>query len=223
MIMDDVKMVQKEGHTNFNVISLTQFIKCLMMAIDKKEFITLLDKYLGRGHFVDVDKDGLLIFGRKKRTPQTVPDEKEDILNLLELKPELHLTSMQIKWLNEWQQPQNTASEPQQGLIGLLPEQLKTDEAVMVFQKAINVQLITYSPDGLRWNDTKQLLAYFATKVSDKFNLTTRLDKDGNKTTDWKTFETLFKERILKVAKQNWMRLNTKFEPTGFEKVDALF
>jgi len=223
MIMDDVKMVQKEGHTNFNVISLTQFIKCLMMAIDKKEFITLLDKYLGRGHFVDVDKDGLLIFGRKKRTPQTVTDEKEDILNLLELKPELHLTSMQIKWLNEWQQPQNTASEPQQGLIGLLPEQLKTDEAVMVFQKAINVQLITYSPDGLRWNDTKQLLAYFATKVSDKFNLTTRLDKDGNKTTDWKTFETLFKERILKVAKQNWMRLNTKFEPTGFEKVDALF
>ena len=216
-------MVQKEGHTNFNVISLTQFIKCLMMAIDKKEFITLLDKYLGRGHFVDVDKDGLLIFGRKKRTPQTVTDEKEDILNLLELKPELHLTSMQIKWLNEWQQPQNTASEPQQGLIGLLPEQLKTDEAVMVFQKAINVQLITYSPDGLRWNDTKQLLAYFATKVSDKFNLTTRLDKDGNKTTDWKTFETLFKERILKVAKQNWMRLNTKFEPTGFEKVDALF
>ena len=199
MIMDDVKMVQKEGHTNFNVISLTQFIKCLMMAIDKKEFITLLDKYLGRGHFVDVDKDGLLIFGRKKRTPQTVTDEKEDILNLLELKPELHLTSMQIKWLNEWQQPQNTASEPQQGLIGLLPEQLKTDEAVMVFQKAINVQLITYSPDGLRWNDTKQLLAYFATKVSDKFNLTTRLDKDGNKTTDWKTFETLFKERILKV------------------------
>ena len=216
-------MVQKEGHTNFNVISLTELIKCLMMAIDKKEFIALLDKYLGRGHFVDVDKDGLLIFGRKERTPQTVTDEKEDILNLLELKPELHLTSMQIKWLNEWQQPQNTASEPQQGLIGLLPEQLKTDEAVMVFQKAINVQLITYSPDGLRWNDTKQLLAYFATKVSDKFNLTTRLDKDGNKTTDWKTFETLFKERILKVAKQNWMRLNTKFEPTGFEKVDALF
>lgn len=112
--MDEIKLIQKEGHLNFNVISLTQLIKCLMMTIDKKEFIALLDKYLGRGHFVDVDNNGLMTFGRKERTPQTVTDEKEDILNLLELKPELHLTSMQIKWLNEWQHPQNTAPEPQQ-------------------------------------------------------------------------------------------------------------
>ena len=114
--------------------------------------------------------------------------------------------------------------EPQQmELKDLLPKKLKADEAVEVFQNAIDAQLITNSPEGLKWNDTKQLLAYFATKVSDKFNLTTKLDKDGNKTTDWKTFETLFEQKGLKGAKQNWMRLNTKFEPTGFEKVDALF
>lgn len=118
---------------------------------------------------------------------------------------------------------QSLNPEPQQELKDILPEQLKTDEAVKIFQKAIDAQLITNSPEGLKWNDTKQLLAYFATKVSDKFNLTTKLDKDGNKTTDWKTFETLFEQKGLKGAKQNWMRLNTKFEPTGFEKVDALF
>lgn len=119
---------------------------------------------------------------------------------------------------------QSLNPEPQQmELKDLLPKKLKADEAVEVFQKAIDAQLITNSPEGLKWNDTKQLLAYFATKVSDKFNLTTKLDKDGNKTTDWKTFETLFEQKGLKGAKQNWMRLKTKFEPTGFEKVDALF
>lgn len=119
---------------------------------------------------------------------------------------------------------QSLNPEPQQmELKDLLPKKLKADEAVEVFQNAIDAQLITNSPEGLKWNDTKQLLAYFATKVSDKFNLTTKLDKDGNKTTDWKTFETLFEEKGLKGAKQNWMRLKTKFEPTGFEKVDALF
>lgn len=119
---------------------------------------------------------------------------------------------------------QSLNPEPQQmELKDLLPKKLKADEAVEVFQDAIDAQLITNSPEGLKWNDTKQLLAYFATKVSDKFNLTTKLDKDGNKTTDWKTFETLFEQKGLKGAKQNWMRLKTKFEPTGFEKVDALF
>ena len=118
---------------------------------------------------------------------------------------------------------QSLTPEPQQmELKDLLPKKLKADEVVEVFQNAIDAQLITNSPEGLKWNDTKQLLAYFATKVSDKFNLTTKLDKDGDKTTDWKTFETLFEQKGLKGAKQNWMRLNTKFEPTRFEKVDAL-
>ena len=56
-------------------------------------------------------------------------------------------------------------NEPQQAALkDLLPEKLKADEAVKVFQNAIDAQLITNSPEGLKWNDTKQLLAYFATK-----------------------------------------------------------
>ena len=119
---------------------------------------------------------------------------------------------------------QSLNPEPQQmNLKDILPEKLKKDEAVKVFQNAIKAKLITHSPEGLRWNDTKQLLAYFATKVCDKFNLTTRQDKDGNNTTAWKPFEALFGVQNIKEAKQNWMRLNIKFEPTDFEKVDGLF
>lgn len=137
------------------------------------------------------------------------------------------MDALYLRYLQEPQQEQTplaNTKEPQHvELKDLLPEKLKTDEAVKVFQKAIDAKLITYSQEGLKWNDTKQLLAYFATKVSEKFSLTIRLDKDGNKTTAWNPFEALFNEQGLKGAKQNWMRLNTRFEPPGFEKVDALF
>ena len=143
-----------------------------------------------------------------------------------ELKKRREALYNEIKGLNSRQttDAQSLNPEPQQmELKDLLPNKLKADEAVEVFQNAIDAQLITNSPEGLKWNDTKQLLAYFATKVSDKFNLTTKLDKDGNKTTSWRPFEILFNKQGLNGAKQNWMRQNTKFVPTGFEKVDALF
>lgn len=126
--------------------------------------------------------------------------------------------------IQEHQQETSLNTEPQQKeLKDLLPKELRADEAVKVFLNAMDAQLITLSPNGLMWNDSKQLLAYFATRMSDKFKLSTTFDKDGNKTTAWKPFETLFNVQDLKGAKQNWMRLNTKFEPNGFEKVDALF
>lgn len=118
---------------------------------------------------------------------------------------------------------QNLNPKPQQGIKELLPEKLKTEEAVEIFKKAIDAKLIDYSPEGLRWKDTKQLLAYFAEKLSNKFRLTTKLDKDGVQTVSWNPFEKLFGEKDLKGAKQNWTRLNTKFTPTGFEKVDTIF
>lgn len=118
---------------------------------------------------------------------------------------------------------QQIEPEPQLDFKDFLPERLKTNEAVEVFQKAIDAKLIINGQDGLKWNDTKLLLAYFATKVSKVFRLTTIRDKDMNLTTAWKPFEDMFKMQGLKNSKQNWMRINTKFEPTGFEKVDALF
>lgn len=156
--------------------------------------------------------EGVVYFMEQRKEQQKV-----DAMNRLAeaLEQTNKKNEMEAKSLNQ---------EPQQvELKDLLPEKLKAEKAVKVFQNAINAQLITCSLDGLKWNDTKQLLAYFATKVSDKFKLSNKLDKEGNKTTAWKPFETLFKKKDLKGAKQNWMRLNIKFEPTGFEKVDALF
>lgn len=104
-----------------------------------------------------------------------------------------------------------------------MPKALQTDEAREIFKRAEDSGLLSISGNCVKWNGEKQLLAYFAARMSERFCLTNKLDKDGNKTTAWKPFEILFDMKDLKGAKQNWMRLNTKFEPTGFEKVDALF
>ena len=207
-----------------------------------KDVTNLIQKQIEKYHYLigttayikylydNVGWEELNIWGRGK--PMINPDKAGYLYDELSILMEHYseLEEMEKNHLPCATQPeksddtQNLTPEPQQmELKDLLPKKLKADEAVEVFQNAIDAQLITNSPEGLKWNDTKQLLAYFATKVSDKFNLTTNLDKDGNKTTDWKTFETLFEQKGLKGAKQNWMRLNTRFEPTRFEKVDALF
>lgn len=204
---------------------------------------------LDPGRYYQASKDGLYLYADSVAEDEALNEEKAIRDHVLELLLRIrainrklkgvgikkHLTYQEREELkksrealyNEFKgfilSPKFQQEPQQMELKDLLPKKLKADEAVEVFQNAIDAQLITNSPEGLKWNDTKQLLAYFATKVSDKFNLTTKLDKDGNKTTDWKTFETLFEQKVLKGAKQNWMRLNIKFEPTGFEKVDALF
>lgn len=107
--------------------------------------------------------------------------------------------------------------EPQQ-----TTQELATPEAKELINKAIAANLIEKTPEGLKWKGTKVLCAYFADRASHSLNLSNKMDKEGNITTSWKPFEALFGIDRLKDAKQNWMRLNTKFEPSGFEKVDAL-
>ena len=112
--------------------------------------------------------------------------------------------------------------------VGYTPEppqntqELATPEAKELINKAIAANLIEKTPEGLKWKGTKVLCAYFADRASHSLNLSNKMDKEGNITTSWKPFEALFGIDRLKDAKQNWMRLNTKFEPTEFEKVDAL-
>jgi hypothetical protein len=105
----------------------------------------------------------------------------------------------------------------------ILPDVLNTDEAKKVFQKAIQAGLMSKEGTRYKWNDTKQLLAYFAEKMSDKFGMEKRLNNKGEKMTSWKPFENMFGIKGLKDAKQDWLKTNTKFTPTGYEKVDALF
>ena len=115
------------------------------------------------------------------------------------------------------QKQANGDKEPQQ------KEFLKNDRVLKILQKAIDAKLISKKDNGFVWNSTKQLLAYFAEKMSKSFSLSSKMDKDSNITTNWKIFEMIFNVKNLKSAKHNWMRLNIRFEPTGFEKVDALF
>lgn len=121
--------------------------------------------------------------------------------------------------------PQQGETNSGQGntLNAMLPGKLQTIESVDIFKKAIDANLIEQTTEGLKWKAPKQLLAYFAERMSKRLHLSDIMDKDGNLKTSWKPFEILFGVKDLKGAKQNWMRLNTRFEPTGYEKVDALF
>lgn len=118
-------------------------------------------------------------------------------------------------------QPERPEKAPEGAVI--LPDVLNTDEAKKVFLKAIQAGLMSKEGTRYKWNDTKQLLAYFAEKMSDKFSMEKRLNNKGEKMTSWKPFENMFGIKGLKDAKQDWLKTNTKFTPTGYEKVDALF
>lgn len=149
--------------------------------------------------------------------------EAAKLLNMEYLIPIVEISASVCVWAKMLSARKNRENKK----IGNIPNELDTEKARGIFIKTISSGLCDSS---YRWNDTIQLLAYFADKMSHYLNLTQTTDKDGNIVTRWKPFETLFdyegKEQgkdKLKGAKQNWMRLNTKFEPTGFEKVNALF
>lgn len=102
---------------------------------------------------------------------------------------------------------------------------LKEDKAQSIFKKAIIEEnpIIYEDADGYIWKGDKQLLAYFAEKMSLYLSLTSKMDKDGKKTVSWIPFEKAFGIRGLKIAKNSWMKYNTKFTPTGYERVDKWF
>ena len=108
-------------------------------------------------------------------------------------------------------------SKPQQ-----LPDGLNTNEAKQIFQRAIAVRIIEGTEQGYKWKGTKQLLAYFAEQMSNKFNLSGKLDKEGNTTVSWKPFEDLFGVANLRSAKNDWMKVNTKFTPNGYGQIDDI-
>ena len=99
----------------------------------------------------------------------------------------------------------------------ILPRELATEEAKSMIETAIEAGLIKVQGSRLRWMKSKQLLAYYAEQMCKRLNLT-----KGEKMT-WKPFETLFNEEGLKTAKQDAMRFNYRFEPNGYEDLDALF
>lgn len=118
--------------------------------------------------------------------------------------------------------PKPEPPQPQPEGAGL-PDVLNTDEAKGLLDRLCNTGFAKIEDGGYRWIGTKVLCAYFADRASHSLNLSNTMDKEGNITTSWKPFEALFGIEGLKVAKQNWMRLNTKFEPKGFETIAKIF
>ena len=56
-----------------------------------------------------------------------------------------------------------------------------------------------------------------------RVNQSNKIDNTGNKAVCWKNKEKMFGVCNLREAKQNWLRLNTRFEPTGFENINKIF
>lgn len=102
---------------------------------------------------------------------------------------------------------------------------LKTNKAQSIFKKAIieNDPIIYEDANGYIWKGDKQLLAYFAEKMSLYLSLTSKIDKDGKTTISWIPLENAFGIKGLKNAKNSWMKYNTLFTPTGYERVNKWF
>lgn len=133
------------------------------------------------------------------------------------------LNEVQMKWLNEYSNDIPPKQKQEQAAETKLPEELNTDEAKKYIQKAVNIGVVEYTESGVKWNGTKQLLAYFAEKMSIRLNLSNKFYNTGKKAVCWKPFEKMFGMCNLREAKQNWLRLYTRFEPTGFENINKIF
>lgn len=106
----------------------------------------------------------------------------------------------------------------------VFPKELQTEKAKALFQKAISAGLVESNGGYYKWiGGTGQLLAYFTEKANKYLNLKSKLDSNGKQTINWKAFEIAFNTPGLKNKKQDWMKLNLKFTPSGYEKVDMIF
>lgn len=102
------------------------------------------------------------------------------------------------------------------------PHELSNGTFKEIVRKGIEAGLIEEHFNGLIWKGTKELLAYFAERVSNLLELSTKIDAKGNQTISWKPFERLFNVDKLKEAKQNRMRLYPQFKPNKHEEIDQL-
>ena len=120
-------------------------------------------------------------------------------------------------------QEQKTAAEPKE-LKDLLPERLRNDEALKIFQRAIDANLIEKTATGLKWQLSNALLAYLCgivycgdTSPWDKFYKEYIVKKSS----------TLFPDKALSelfgVKNLGQSRLQLIYKPKGYEKVDVLF
>ena len=120
----------------------------------------------------------------------------------------------------------NNNSEPAT-LERILPDVLKTDEAIKIFQNAIDAGLIKIGTNRLKWTKSKLLLAYFAYKCSEKLSLGKKeYESCSCKETKWKPFETVFDVNNLRQSKSDYEKYGNTFDvnpPDSNGIIDRLF
>lgn len=104
-------------------------------------------------------------------------------------------------------------------------EDADTDKAIWgLLERLKNDGWITPAGGGFKWKRgvTNQLIAYWVEQVSLNFKLSNTVASNGNPAVKWQPFERLFglKGGTLKTAKQGWLKINTKFTPKGYEKIE---
>lgn len=118
----------------------------------------------------------------------------------------------------------NNNSEPAT-LESILPDVLKTDEAIKIFQNAIDAGLINIVTNKLEWTGNKLLLSYFAYKCSEKLSLGKKLYESGIET-KWRPFETVFGVNNLRQSKSDYEKYGNTFDdnpPDSSGIIDSLF
>ena len=159
--------------------------------------------------------------------------------NLLKVGTKYGLTNpYEETWLNELRgtfeqtdtrqgAADNTEQKPTidcSDLKSMLPEQLKTDEAIKVFGKAITAKLIELDEGRLKWTKSNALLAFFCGIL---YCGDTRYQDTITKDYVIKRGSTFFPESALNAlfGVKNLGQSRTQLErlPKGYEEIDKLF
>ena len=151
-----------------------------------------------------------------------------EVLGMPYLKPMVELMTNIFLWDNLYYKKEREKTErvnikqsPKS-----IPTELRSPKAMGIFKKAIIAKLIEEEDSGYKWcGGAKNLLAYFAERMSGYLTLSTKYTSGGDYTVNWNVFELSFGVKDLKSAKYNWMNsgANTVFSPNGHTKIDDLF
>jgi hypothetical protein len=99
-----------------------------------------------------------------------------------------------------------------------LPCELDTPDAKAIFDEARDMGLLDCD---YKWLKTKQLLACFAQKMSDKLMLGKGVNSDGTNRISWQPFECLFNKKNLRLSYNDIQK--TGQLPREHELIDKLF
>ena len=119
------------------------------------------------------------------------------------------------RFLNEWISEEESLPMIEQPQPQAIPKELDTEEALAIFKRAVDANLMEQQTIGYKWLKSKALLAYFVEVANDKLDL-----KHGQKR-KIKPFETIFHETRLGGCINEYKK--TGQLPIGHKIIDKIF